>query len=513
MLKILVVEDELYARESLVKQIRDYDAEQQLAVYQASNGEEALALYHKVRPELVMTDIRMPKMDGLTLLEKLRETDSKTQVVILSAYSDFEYARSALLNGASDYLLKPIEDEMLAACLDKIVRKSRSEKKEALITGRDIVTQFIFNSIRQESSPGFVEESMFRRVFPKWQIAALYFHGKKPEQEELLTAVETEYGDAFWTQLRFLEPEADIRMLVFVPGGETIFFWRRFLRLMSEKGYRMSVGISEVHHSEREIRSAYQEALDALKYKIYGAGVIFYEKVKNETYADYFLAKEKEEELRDALEDGNETRADELIRSIFSELAQAKTVKAECLELLYSRLSLLLLQALGESGRRGESLSRAREGVLRFECLAEMETFLNNICKNICRMGRHGTGRGRRDVVETMADYAREHYAEEVSVKILAEKVLFMNQDYLSHLFAEKKGISFSAYLRHIRMERAKELLEKEEYSVTEVASMTGYNDTSQFIRFFRQETGMTPRKYRIHRVERKDGNDSAEIE
>ena len=86
MSKILVVEDELYARESLMKLIREYDTDRQFTVLQAVNGEEGEMLYNAEKPELVLTDIRMPRMDGLALLARIRSKDSATQVVILSAY-------------------------------------------------------------------------------------------------------------------------------------------------------------------------------------------------------------------------------------------------------------------------------------------------------------------------------------------------------------------------------------------------------------------------------------------
>ena len=105
MFKILVVEDELYARESLIKLLREYDADGQFAILQAVNGEEGESVYHREKPDLVLTDIRMPKRDGLALLQRIRENDSTTQVVILSAYSDFEYARTALSNGVAEYVL------------------------------------------------------------------------------------------------------------------------------------------------------------------------------------------------------------------------------------------------------------------------------------------------------------------------------------------------------------------------------------------------------------------------
>ncbi|MDO4285104.1 MAG: response regulator [Eubacteriales bacterium] len=505
MLKILVVEDEIYARESLIKQIREYDAQGQFTILQAANGEEGIALYQKQRPDLVMTDVRMPKIDGLRLLEKIRETDDRTQVVIISAYSDFEYARKALANGAVDYLLKPVENEALYHCLDKIVQRDRSEKKEVLVTGRDIVTRMILDSIRQEKHLTFVEKNMFQKIFPSYQITTLKFRNKMPDQEELLTGIEQVCGNSFWTQLRFLELDAGIWGLMVCPDTENTFFQRKIRRQMENYGYTVSMGVGGVHRKPEEIRDAYLEAVDALKYKIYGESITFSERLK-EAVPEYHFSKEKEMALQDALQERNEKKTEESIRALFHEISEMGFVNAESLEVLYSKITLLFLQNLGENTQRRESIGEIQKGILRFETLLDMEVFLVNIGRNICRMSRNSDKKNKRDVVEVMADYAKEHYGQDVSVKILAEQVLFMNQDYLSHLFAEKKGISFSAFLRGIRMDKAKELLENENYSVTEVASMTGYNDTSQFIRVFKQETGKTPKKYKDSKNERKNG-------
>lgn len=134
-MKLLVVEDELYAREALVRQIEKYDITHTFEIFQAANGADGWEICQKSDPELVLTDIRMPKMDGLQLLEQIRKDGRKTKVIILSAYSDFEYARSALANGAFDYLLKPIDDEMLAKCLNRLMEQHRTERKEALFPG------------------------------------------------------------------------------------------------------------------------------------------------------------------------------------------------------------------------------------------------------------------------------------------------------------------------------------------------------------------------------------------
>lgn len=511
MFKILIVEDELYARESLIKLIREYDTDRKFIVLQAVNGEEGERIYNAERPELVLTDIRMPKADGLTLLERIRLHDSTTQVVILSAYSDFEYARTALSNGAADYLLKPIEKKAFYACLDKFVQKNRSEKKEALIVGRDIVTQFIGNSIRNPAHEGFVEEKMFSTVFPEYQVTVIRFRDKKPDAPDFLSGIEKMYGNISWEQIRLLNPDFDSWVLVICPAPENFFLQRRMQRLLQEQGCEVRMGVSFVHKEGRNVGNAYQEAWEALKYKIYGESICFADKIINEDLSAYYLGQEAEEMLRQAFQEGNEKKAYACIRSVFEELGRNGMVRADCLELLYTRLVTLFLWAIGEKGQEELSLDRSKAGILRFDSMEEMEQFLCNIGQNICRMGAPGlscrsskerpvqdTGQeGRRDIAEVMAEYVRQHYDQEISLRELAEKVLFMNQDYLSHLFAERKGIGFSSYVKQVRMERARELLRHEEYSVTKIAAMTGYNDTSQFIRFFKQETGMTPKKYR----------------
>lgn len=518
MFKILIVEDELYARESLMKLIREYDADRQFIVLQAVNGEEGELIYNRERPDLVLTDIRMPKMDGLALLERIRLNDSTTQVVILSAYSDFEYARTALSNGVADYLLKPIEKAALYECLDKFVQKNRSEKKAALIVGRDIVTQFISNSIRNPSYTGFVEEKMFGTVFPEYQVTVIRFRDRKPDAPDFLSGIEKMYGNISWEQIRFLNPDFDSWVLVICPTPENFFLQRRMRFLLQEQGCETKMGISSVHREAGNVGNAYREAWEALKYKIYGESLCYADKIKNGKLSGYYLEQGQEDMLREALWEGNGKKAHACIQSMFEEVRRIGKVKADCLELLYTRLVTLFLQAIRESGQEELSLDRSKEGILRFDSLEEMEQFLCNISQNICWMGAPGlagksnTGQseqtaeqsGRKDIAEIMAEYVRRHYDREISLRELAEKELFMNQDYLSHLFAEKRGIAFSSYVKQVRMERARELLQHEEYSVTEIATMTGYNDTSQFIRFFKQETGMTPKKYRMEMRERK---------
>ena len=126
MLKVLIVDDEALVRRGIVLGV-DWAAMGCVVVGEAANGEEGLAAVERFSPNLIITDVRMPRMDGIEMMNRLREKGCRAHVIVLTAYSDFSYARSALQFGADDYLLKPFRDQELTAALDKIRRKEREQ--------------------------------------------------------------------------------------------------------------------------------------------------------------------------------------------------------------------------------------------------------------------------------------------------------------------------------------------------------------------------------------------------
>lgn len=124
MLKVLIVDDEPLVRRGIALGV-DWAAMGCVVVGEAANGEEGIAAVERYSPNLIITDVRMPKMDGIEMMNRLREKGCRAHVIVLTAYSDFSYARSALQFGADDYLLKPFQDQELTAAIDNIRRKER----------------------------------------------------------------------------------------------------------------------------------------------------------------------------------------------------------------------------------------------------------------------------------------------------------------------------------------------------------------------------------------------------
>lgn len=294
-MKVLVVEDEFYARKAMIRQIKKYDQDGLFEISEASNGEEGWEFCEKYKPELVLTDIRMPKMDGVQLLQEIRNNELEIKVIILSAYSDFEYARSAIVNGASDYLLKPIDDTALTECLNKFVTQHKIERKEALLSRKDMATQYILNSIQESKYSGFIEKNMFERVFPQYQLGVFLFLHDKPRQEIFLTELEESCGSIMLTKIRFVELKPDMWILLVRPEGDMLFFWRRIRKLLEKEDSQVKIGISNVYGANASVLDAFREAVTAIKSRIYKReSLIFAKEIKQEDFSEYYLEKEIE---------------------------------------------------------------------------------------------------------------------------------------------------------------------------------------------------------------------------
>lgn len=499
MISILVVEDEEYARKSLVKKIKEYHAGDKVQVLEAADGEQGFELYCKYNSDLVLTDIKMPGLDGLGLLKKIKERNRDSLVIIVSAHSEFEYAREALKMGAIDYLLKPVNDEKLKDCLDKFYNKNREEKREQLVTGKDMVTRYILKSIRKNEDKDIIGKNMFQKIFTNYQILALYLPQIRIlNKEEMLVKLSGVFGEEMWTGFRIVEVDNKIWALCVNMDKEEYFISRKIVRVFAEDDQQIYIGKSSIYSDSTDIGEAYQEAFQYLKYKLFANKQIISKKdIKGKNVEEYYLSNETEDMLKLALDRRNESKFHYMIKQVMMEVKKCGWITMECLELLYSQITVALRRSLKSYLGTRESFELSKTSIIDFNSLDEVETYFLNIGRNICRISSEEEN---KDVVEVMMEYAKSHLSQEITVKEIAENILFMNSTYVSHLFSKKQGISFSSWVKNLRMEKARELLESTDLSITEVAFLSGYNDTSRFIRVFKSENGMTPNKYKQKR-------------
>lgn len=498
MMKILIAEDEIYARKSMKKQILELSVGREFHILEAQNGEQGLELFRQEEPDLIFTDIRMPKMDGLELLKEIKKEDPEAKVIMVSAYADFEYAKSAIKFGAEGYLLKPIEDAELEEFLRKFRQQSTRKKEQAMFSGKDMVTRFIAQSVQEEETgKDLLAERMFGKVFWKYQVLVLWFAGRRyPDREEFMLWLHNIYGQEVWTAFRLIELEKDIWMLVMEADGQSRFRQKRIIQKLLEEKYDCYLGISEERKTPGELKGALAQATAAVENKIYSEEhLLEYSAIAGIKAVKYEMSEEQKNFLQISLERKSRDKIQSALGEIFRHMEEMGRIHVDSLEIFLASAAVLIHQAAGRP------IPRLR--LIDFSQMGEMRQKLLETAKEYCT-GEFGeqTLKGE-DIIRGMKEYARKNYHLDISVRMLAEKVFFMNAAYLSHLFTEKTGISYSAYIRRLRVEKAREFLEKDTYSITDIASMVGYNDTSQFIRIFKQEMGMTPKKYRCQKPDR----------
>lgn len=129
MIKVLVVEDEAMARKGIIETL-NWNAMQCTVIAEASNGKQGIDLTRELKPDLVITDVRMPYMDGVSMIKQLREEGSESYFILLSAHSDFSYAQSAMRAGAIDYLLKPLKNDELEQTIQRVFYPEKEDKKK-----------------------------------------------------------------------------------------------------------------------------------------------------------------------------------------------------------------------------------------------------------------------------------------------------------------------------------------------------------------------------------------------
>ncbi len=498
MRNILIVEDEVYARQSVKKQIQECSPNRNFQVFEAENGRKGLEIFRQEDIGLVFTDIRMPVMDGLELLREIKALRPECRVVMISAYADFEYAKMAMKLGAEEYLLKPISETELRQCLSL---KSYEQHRET-DTGEDMVTRFILSHTFSSAAPGenLLASRMFRKVFGSYQVMVLYFpEGQAPGRESMIRLIQNCGKDEIFTGFRLLNVANNRYMLVLHSDGDTTFLVKRLMARLRDQGCVVYAGLSEKQEAVGHLADSYQQAVTALESKIFTREhLILYQDICEIRTDSFFMGDTQKDRLALALNKGDWKAAGKVLQEEFAQMKGNPSINSWSLEFFLTQLTLIYQQAL-ERKDTGDSLRRImfRYELVQFSSLDQMEQELTDDAQKLCRLPAKKAAGQSGDVVERMKEYARRQYAGDFTVKQLAEEVFFMNPAYLSHLFAEKTGESWSSYVKKIRMEKAAKLMEEKDFSITEIASMTGYNDVSLFIRNFKQATGMTPKRYR----------------
>lgn len=512
-MKLIIVDDEPLVRIG-IKSAFDWEASGMQIVGEASDGVEALKLIEERKPDAVLLDIKMPRKDGLQVLEELNAKNIRTSVIILSSFDDLTFVKKAMKLGAVDYFHKPaMNAEEIANVLTKLkneLEAGRSPQGEQAEQGDAMRQQHTgtFPHNRLLVHMGAIgqtklkEGNMYAVQFTVKNYAQVIKRYTKDSESLLSSTIANLLSEllAHEKEAEFLQVQENL-FYVFVSVSESKSVQAAFSRVneivqvisASLKRFvnvEAVFGVSEAFHSFQEVRQACQQAEQALSERFY----------RPDDPVLYYRHRPIDDE--EALEQVNlyiagmkngliEERYDEFARQL-AEWEQY-VQETQCLnERDVKKIYEGLLFMLEESGDYLEYRGKIEE-IEDFEQLSNM---CHAIIDEKIRLRALGSNKEYSPVVRHILQYIETHYDDDISLKQLGER-FHVSGNYISRLFKQEVEKGLFDYLNEVRIERAKELLKDYRHKIYEVAEMVGFHSQVHFAIVFNKYVGMSPKEYR----------------
>ncbi|HHX24641.1 MAG TPA: response regulator [Thermoanaerobacterales bacterium] len=505
------MDDESIIIESISKLIDwgKYDLE---LVGAARNGLEAYKLIKLHKPHIVITDIKMPGMDGLDLMRKVKEDMPNTVFIILSGYGEFDFASKAIQYGVKHYLLKPCDEEEIIPVLTNIVKEFKiAEKKERfLLETREslekvlpqVKEQFfrdsVIGNIHSTANYDFflklfnISDDRFRLVLLKPERDCDYIekYALKKLSEEIIIS----YNMNIYLSTVI---EENILLLLGVRGNERIIEALEEIKsnYYNYYGIDLTAAVSQIN-TFYNIHNMYTETQECLQYAFYlgNGSIISREDIMMNENGNYSLNYDFNK-IAMFVRTGNIENAIEELQNFFSKINIDKMdndlAKSYCSE---------LFQSVVRQCKREELISYMKKiaQIQEMDTLKQIYNFMRGIVTEIAQYNYNSNAQKYSMVVKKAIDYVNSNIDNPVlSLSFLAKEVLFMNENYLGRIFSKETNEKFSQYVMRVRMEKAKNLMDSPTpYKIYEICNMVGFTDPQYFSQVFKRYAGLSPSEY-----------------
>jgi two-component system response regulator YesN len=491
MIKVLMVEDESWVRRGLIEGIRWDDLGITLCG-EAENGEQALALMETEKPDIVITDMKMPKVDGMAFLQEISGRRWDAEMIVISGYADYEYMHQAITSHVVEYLLKPVDEEELNDLLGKIVERVHTKRRESERRREGQLHDLIEGKYDPSG-----EGACLDLTYDLFSIMCIgYEFG---EDEIILLPKDDEEMPGFYRQEGFrLAPgltailckadSQDTKLLVQAQKKEA----EKIAERAAREGTRVRVVLGGWKSDLSSIRESYTEVQQAMDYQCTGAQDI----VSYNAVAD--VARDRIPDfspIERLLSEGKKEEAIRLIEGVFTRMGQARYIYMPAVKKAVIDLMLALEHACKEKGQSFHGITGCGTGyidgikeILFLECLRDWTldvagSVFDALCETPQKTGA--------EVVAQIAHHIEHHYHEDISLTAFAESY-FINPVYLSRIFKEQTGETFLECLTRVRMTHAKQYL-TDGLKVKEAAALCGYANPYYFTRAYKKYYGTAP--------------------
>ena len=533
LLRVLIIDDEPYVRQGL-KALIDWESEGFMVEDTAENGKDALKYLERKQYEVIISDIKMPEMDGMELLKYIKKNQiSQATFVFLSGYYEFSYARIAIQYGCSDYILKPVEKEELLSMLRRIrelydVKQNGNEAKEeyekayldrnlmALIWGKYDAANIheVEENLRLSEYLKYIHIELFKKSEKYKEMTDesrrkmqrnLYYKARwllKENADHVIFDV-TKHADCYDIGIIYCTyMSTDLGM-----SEEEWLVW--LLKELSERvEMEISACVGSMVKGIGAISDSYREACMVRFFRFFEqqknkAWYIFHNVVNNNHSPQEEYFRKEIDELVHAVEIYDLDKITSCIKEIYHKMmdsaVDSEVIGLNIQYLLYRLLGLAYEQDANID--QDEVMQYIRDAAFSFDTLQGNECkliqFAEEYARYLCQL-RQSNSKGILSQVEAEIE---EHYADNISLKSLGEQ-FYVNSAYLGQIFKKQYGSTFKDYLNGVRTRKAAELLLRTDEKVYEIAQKVGYKNMDYFINKFESVYGQTPTRFRKRKQE-----------
>lgn len=514
-MRLLIVDDEDLTREGLVSSI-DWSALNINYIYQADDGLNALSMVQKYTPEIILSDVRMPRMNGIEMAEHIQKLSPDSSIIFMSGYSDKEYLKAAIKLKAVRYVEKPINpEEVIEAVKEAIAhfeikqitndslhhhkRELSARLAQTLLypVEANVSLKDAFSALNITISTA----STFSTVMVKF--ADSLTDVSKHIIEETVKAL-SEKCSKQKAAFVYTTKQDEYLILHFVLSEDHLQSFINTLRDYLNSKEKFFIAVGKQVHSPEKIYESYQSAVILLQSSFffeYGS-ILTYEDSVSATGSQSSdlntLLKKSVPEMKEFLVSGNHDALHTLSASIFEALHNSRSILANQAKDLYYQLFMAIHEAALNTHIHlddDENFDTILDYISHSDTLSSLHARLTEKTEQFLIRSR--TEESETSTVFLIKDFIARHYADEsLSVKDISDQV-FLSPSYVCTIFKNETNLTLNQYLTQYRIERAKKLLQDPRYKITDISSKVGYSDGNYFGKTFKKMVGLSPSEYR----------------
>lgn len=520
-MRVLIAEDEYWVRKSIISMLKKEDIPD-IDIQEAENGEEAINLMKENPADIILTDIEMPFVDGLHLIQWVKENCPNSVTGVISGYSDFPLVKEALLNGALDYILKPVKKESLKACVDKMAAAVKEKQADAARMEHQLKAEAMYQSYLQdiEFSRYITARQRHNSIsmescgikIPYRMILICYKDpseaGKKGmdailEEKE---SVKKRLKNIFNTRAVFWNTYRSQEYLVFTNDTLANCKEKTSLVFADQDGF-LCAAVGEKQRDFQDIPAEYRNLLLKIVKNIryQSRNELFdYTQPNPKEYSHLIRLEQYLLPLKKELENRNLEQAHKIVMEyiglgkIYEEKWYLFEIKQVLQRIKSAILKVFQRDVSDEDMTEGDSLFDSMEQALDKENTREFTELVTQVLKTYIQGEQETEDQEPEDLIQKVKHYIDENYTDNISLSNIAEK-FFVTPSYLSRSFKKAEGVNLISYITEKRIQKAKEYIENGELKLSEIAFLVGYDDYTYFNKVFKRYTKYSPKDYQTH--------------